>query len=129
MNKKRILKLADALEAKTTPVKGFNMGDWFVWGKGLLRQYAHYFEEVREHAQCGTRACLAGHTITMFPRIEVDPDCKYVDAAAAEILGLNEDQRDALFMPDDGAGWIKLYSRARAVKTLRHLAETGEVKW
>lgn len=110
MNKERILKLADVIEAtphKPEPktkrpnsnLRGFNMASW----------------------HCGTVGCIAGWAGKIF-------DCHY--AYAGEALDLPWATSDALFMAK-GIHWSRMdqIKPAHAAAVLRHLAETGKVDW
>lgn len=84
---------------------------------------------------CGSAACIAGWTCTLFAAEigELHPDA--IDAQT--VLGINDDQGDLLFLPglDDGdfnpsfREWPQIYTRAGAVVVLDHLIATGKVDW
>ena len=89
--------------------------------------------------ECGTPGCIAGWAIVYGDR--KNEPLSYLRACT--ILGLNVDQADDLFVPEeedacyradtvtfDGASDDpRFISKDRAVAQLRHLAATGEVDW
>lgn len=75
--------------------------------------------------ECNTAACIAGWTVALL----APEEARAADAVTAMyLLGLDERQRGALFMPP-GYHQAGRYSRAQAVAVLDHLIETGEVSW
>ena len=74
---------------------------------------------------CGTPCCIAGHTVAMKSEGNL-VDMKYeIWSKAREILGLSFEQSQKLFRP-----CIPTNPTLRdALKTLRHLRDTGEVRW
>lgn len=112
MNAENILKVAKAIEQHSIPDLGFNMG--VVCGK------ARYDLPDLSGHNCGTVACVAGWTNKVF-------NTPASAAAAGDILGLSDDVSELLFLPE---GWTENDIKPdQAVRTLRHLAETGEVDW
>lgn len=129
MNTERILELADLIEAGQ-PDLYFNMATWGEQARNFV---------ATEHA-CGTAACIAGWTLARFgksgratkvdhrrPRDFDDS----VSKAAAAVLGLNRSEAYDLFVPNSGLNGVDVYevTADHAVRTLRHLAKTGEVDW
>ena len=110
MNRKNILKVANAIESACRPDAkpeiGFNMGVWKASGR---KDYTGH--------DCGTVACIAGWTEHLFPKT-----CPPIS------LGIDIHQFEALSMPP---GWrtSRSYTPQHAVAVLRHLAETGRVDW
>lgn len=128
MNVEHINQVADAIEQHTIPWLGFNMSSY------KANKYAD-----RSNHDCGTTACIAGWANAIrLGLTENTPDeygwCRHTGAALW--LGLSENQADDLFYarnhPDyweNGyAAWDTI-SADQAVRTLRHLAKTGEVDW
>jgi hypothetical protein len=137
MNKKNILRVADAIE-KGELVKrgiGFNM-------QVMTATTNHYLCDRLD--SCGTVACLAGWAHGLrYPRrsinrliadAKIETDAETGDfggvtwVSGAEFLGLDFDQAHELFLPSGVGPWDKI-TPAHAVAVLRHLAETGEVDW
>lgn len=130
VNAENILKVADAIERHTISWLGFNMRSWYADeknGTGYPDQSGH---------KCGTVACVAGWATVVELGEEAAkaafdaarPDRKLITmdllSSPEEFLGINDEQAEALFYgadSDEGPD--------QAVRTLRHLAETGEVDW
>lgn len=117
MNRENILKVADAIEQHSIPDLGFNMSD-------VVFTYSHGHFDKSGH-DCNTVACIAGWAKAASLGHKPGNDTRIDDV---EIwLGIDDVQAAELFMPDD---WeYGGYTPAQAVRTLRHLAETGEVRW
>jgi len=129
MNKKRILELANIIEAGDTQL-GFNMESW----------QSHTNEDHSGHG-CGTTACIGGWAVarwgtsgrarkldgTRLDRL----DYHQIKDAATDILDLDRRTARFLMIPGQASAGQGLEDipQAQAVVTLRHLAETGEVKW
>ena len=113
MNVENILKVAEAIEQHSIADLGFNMS--IVTGPvrpDRLDMSGH---------NCGTVACIAGWTNAVFKNASPHTP------AAAGYLGLEADQADELFCPE---GWMDGDIKPeQAVRTLRHLAVSGEVDW
>lgn len=134
-NIERLTILADALENKTTPIKGFDMSS-FVVGKGLFDDPKSIYRAIQgleEDSSCFTAACLAGHTVTLFEPPYYGGN--FVDIAQY-ILGLTRSEAERLFMPTPPSEsttttinyWESL-TRKQAITTLRHFIKTGEIDW
>ena len=125
MNKERVLKLADDLEADEKFV--FDMGS-FVDKLDDPAWYAKYApaENIPEN-HCGTACCIAGYVSLVY----VDPLTKsWVMAEVAQTyLGLTGEQASELFEVESDDVDLTDITRTQAVATLRNLAETGEVNW
>ena len=135
INRKRILKLAEKIEANI-----------FLASKSNLKAYNpklgcgvdNYFNMGFYQFDCGSPACLAGHTvnewgITYHPNNISDLCAMDVFDLAKDFLGLNEYIAECLFSPFTSKQLEKADADAItprwAAKVLRHLAETGEVRW
>lgn len=118
MNKERILDLADFLENEVSD-KHFSMHNWV----------------------CGTTACIGGWCEARQKGAAPGDYLGSLDfsgpEAAEAYLGLTDEQEQLLFYPSEDEAWCAqcdplepdFISRTRAIATLRHLAETGEVNW
>lgn len=116
MNKQKILDLADFIE--NLPPKQFNMAVYGV---------AH---------ECGTIACIAGWaavlegaTVDKHESFHILGEWIGAHKFAAKALGINEKTSLDLFTPIDEHESLSDITKEQAVKTLRKLAETGEVDW
>lgn len=99
---------------------------------------------------CNTTCCIAGAADSFFgerigiARVKADhaltgrPEEVYglLHGDARELLGLTHDQAEYLFTPCNPyahhaapAGTSRYISPARAARTIRHLIETGDVRW
>lgn len=113
VNAENILKVADAIEQHSIPDLGFNMGVVHGNANPGLRDLSGH--------NCGTVACIAGWTHQVFKT------GGHTISPAGYVLGLNEQESEALFLPE---GWADdEIGPQQAVRTLRHLAATGEVDW
>ena len=121
MNKERILEIADLIEAGHERM----VFDMEVFGD--------------EHP-CGTAACIAGWTVARFGENddaeEIDHrrplgDGDDVFDGALSVLGLSFPEAQRLFAPNERRDGVSMseITAEHAVRTLRHLAETGEVDW
>jgi len=120
MNKRNINHLADVIESERW---GFDMGDG-----------DHIDAPNNNQHRCGSAGCIGGHATSEWPNVRRGQSWDH--AALRKKLGITRDQHEALCFPDTreayyfaikgGRGHV---TRARAVATLRRLAETGEVKW
>lgn len=127
MNKERLLKVADAIEAslkpEAKPVAGFNMRFYSARNEVTTPDHTGH--------GCGTVCCVAGWTTIV--RSGVVPSGIVEDDLVMDIelnwLELDYNQTD-LFYP-----WSVLTSEwsnipaEQAVRTIRHLVETGVVDW
>ena len=121
MNKERILEIADLIEAGHERMV-FDMTEWG-----------------GEHP-CGTAACIAGWTVARFGwngrAMQIDHrrplgGGRDVFDGAQCVFGLAYSEAQRLFAPNerrDGADMWEVTAE-HAVRTLRHLAETGNVDW
>lgn len=116
MNRKNILKVADAIEQHSIPDLGFNMA--------RARDTASAeFPDMSGH-QCRTVSCIKGWAEAL-SQAEVSGGRRGDDGY--HYLGLSNHVGMALFLP---VRWcLGTYTPAQAVRCLRHLAETGEVRW
>jgi hypothetical protein len=116
-----ILRVADAIETHSIPGLGFNMGAYI----GPATEHA---KDLSGH-RCGTIACIAGWTYAVRNKVqspEPVPTLDFDYDAEGVWLGLNDDLTHDLF---HGYSNSRLVKPAQAVRTLRHLAATGEVSW
>lgn len=129
MNRDRIQALMDLLEG--VPDDKFDMRYLFVQpgGEGLWAgdaPKARLGRRVQTFVKhCGTAACIAGWTAVL-----ADPRGQVADwgsEKAAEYLGISDSQGNRLFVPSELSS--PRYTRAAAIATLKHLLETGEVRW
>lgn len=80
--------------------------------------------------ECGTVACLAGSIMAMKNPVAF---LRYIDGEnvtrpwnfAAELLGLDDDQEDDMFLPTR----CSHRTLPDALQMLRHYAQTGEIVW
>ena len=88
--------------------------------------------------ECGTAACIAGWAVARYGACGQQHDFDHerplragVDEYARRGLCLTEEEARSLFLPNprrDGLGLAEV-TADHAVRTLRHLAATGEVDW
>jgi hypothetical protein len=129
MNKERILDLADIIENDRLENVEFDMST----------PASH---TPRIHPECGTAACIAGYVMCAaygnLRAKQFQCTCYWdnFSVRAARILGLNTEQRRQLFTPTPhnsntpvGFGEDYYFTKERAVRTLRHFAETGKIDW
>lgn len=102
MNVQRINELADIIEA--LPDSSFDMTRF-------------------TDNECGTPLCIGGWAVWHFDRKNFAVG--HIEHKAAKVLGLNLEQH-GIFYPDC---LFHSVSKHDAAATLRHLAETGDVKW
>lgn len=124
MNKERILELAHFMEKSLLK---FNMA---------TTQSYYVLDE-----SCGTAGCIAGHAAILWRPVRIDAarfgynviyhrcDIKSLQ----NLLGLNNEVFDSLIMPtllNDGVSYATGgINKAWAIRTLRHLVDTGKVDW
>lgn len=132
MNKKNILRVADAIEKGELVKRGIGFNMEAVISIATDRRKDHV-------DSCGTVACIAGwaHCVR-YPRrklarliADTEDYAHYESVAwesAVDFLGLSEETADDLFQPSGAGPWTYI-TPAQAVRVLRHLAETGKVDW
>ncbi len=127
MNKERLLALADRIENLDGEL-GFNMAHWYDENSGLDDMSGH---------DCGTVACIAGHAVDMFgEKGWLRNAYRYhslvisVSENARRLLDLERQISDELFGENVVTG-MELWGirPLTAAKVIRHLIETGEVRW
>lgn len=129
MNTVRILAVADAIEQHSILNLGFNMGFFFGTGGELPDLSGH---------DCNTTACIGGHARALMAGGDLNA-AVFGEYDEQEWLDIDQATTNQLFYADnhpmarsDPATWVgtfKSISPAQAVRTLRHLAEIGEVDW
>ena len=141
MNKQRIRHLANVLE-RAHP-SNFRMDMWLTnrmdvnvsSTRLMLDRMGKY--PAREESDCRTVACVAGWAVLLYGRPEHVPlRVNHLQRWAADLLGLDLQTADELFMPSSGNDIraavhvpLRELTVSQAVETLRGLAETGEVHW
>jgi len=134
MNVENILKVADAIEARSIAWLGFNVRSWYADRNDGLSGIE--YKDQSGH-KCGTVACIAGWATAVeigetvlteeFEAIRLRGK-QLVNlplvSTPEEFLGIDEDQANDLFYgaEDDT-------KPEKAVRVLRNLAETGVVDW
>jgi hypothetical protein len=107
--------------------------------------FLYTFDEEPDHEysvdnsghDCGTVACIAGHAVLIDHNVNAEPTYeeaqKLMNTAflgeARQILGLDYDTAYELFFAREAPISRHRIKSDQAVRTLRHLAETGEVDW
>jgi len=133
MNKDRIERLADFIEKSETEIQ-------------MRREFEPPFleQDPRSHPiECYTAACIAGFACAMGQangELVIQSNDNHYMGIAAGYLGIDPDGefdnvRD-LFMPSlpryrwsSGPEALGYITKKMAVKTLRHLAQTGDIDW
>jgi hypothetical protein len=124
MNPERVLAVAAAIKA--APAHKFNMKQYFL----DLATGANICDSLHrvKIEECSTAACVAGWT-----NIARGANGNWSGPSTEALwLDLNIRQQNALFNPP---GWAdetvtkKRFTKSRAVAVLKHLAETGVVRW
>ena len=139
MIKKRILRLADAIEdgirLDEEPVI-FSMACYY--DKGRTTMVGHHYE-----TECGTYCCIGGHAVLLFGSPEDIAEMLSFPIAmtkriARRLLRLTDPEADLLLMPclpevasyTSGDPQDKRYiDSVRAADQLRHFATHGKVDW
>lgn len=127
-NVENILKVAEAIERRSVPGLGFNMG-WLTLQSSTMPLLGIDHLHVEN---CGTVACIAGWANALAGSLE-EPTFK----VAKDFLGLDGAQHSQLFYasnhPDkterDDTGPLDTIDPVQAVRTLRRFASTGLVDW
>jgi hypothetical protein len=117
MNVENILRLADAIEKRSIAGLGFNMMNWI----------DTTLPDVAGHP-CGTAACIAGWAYILNTGRMQEHSDEPLWVTAQKLLGLDVEDADNLFEPGNPDTWADITDQ-QAVRTLRHLAATGEVNW
>ncbi len=126
LNIERLTLLRDTID-NLSPTK-FNMNYWCTGGN--ISQLKH---------DCGTAGCIGGWAEVLFFPIELlaKDTWRHNTYDVGEELGLDSDQTNALFFPDDvdfgedpdSVTSIDQLTQAQAVETLTRLIDTGMVDW
>lgn len=127
INKERVLKLADHIE-KCEHVKDVDAKN-----DGKFKDHLFCIEDWK-FPNCGSPACIAGHTVHLFTEIQgkmtFPSNLKGLTGHyASKILGLSKEQAGDLFTPSMMNVPIYAITPKVAAETLRHLARTGIVAW
>ena len=121
MNVENIRRVADAIEKHEIKDLGFNMR---VYGSSVFKWADH------TGRGCGTTACIAGWAAIIggfrSPETIRDRDGFVISKFAQDFLDIGSYEESELFEPDVNREEI---SAEQAVRTLRHLADTGRVEW
>ena len=145
MDRKRITALADYIEQDDKAL--FYMEDFLQWldkdDPDDMAAAATVAKLTEDHGAppahfCGTAACIAGYTVLAVKagalgapiRPTWDPDRQqYIHFMSfnCTVLDIDGDTATTLFTPSCVP--LHTITRAEAVRTLRHLAETGVVDW
>ena len=107
MNKENVLELAEYIELQ--PREMFDMSSW---------------GDDHDGNPCGAPACIAGHCHRMIGGQSMD--CCEILGSASSFLDIPAEMAFDLFEPLFIPGKV---TASRAVRQLRHFAETGEVDW
>ena len=118
MNKANILRIADAIEKHEIEDLGFHMAAFHITG---------IYADLSGHG-CKTTACIAGWTLSLLKPKWEDLNAHDIEQGARSILGLDQEQAEDLFYLPDYMSRNSVTAK-QAARTLRHLAETGEVDW
>lgn len=125
MNTTNILAVADAIEQHTIEDLGFNMALW----AGEPEDYPAAIDKSGHN--CGTVACIGG-TADALRLKTTDPEV-LLSANVSDTekwLGIDSKTAASLFFMDgEGPTALAKVSASQAVRTLRHLAATGNVDW
>lgn len=123
MNRERILELADRIEAMphyniVARMLGLELDDRRITdAEGGMFTMAMW----RQSSSCGTVACVGGWTQQLWGSENMD------DHEVGALLGLDWPTTSRLFYPHE-TDWTDT-TPAQAARVLRHLAETGELRW
>lgn len=122
VNAQNILKVADAIEQHTIADLGFNMVMW--------RQFARDDAPDMSGHNCGTTACVAGWACAVLLNDLEAVDALGMTEMGRDFFGLDHDQSFELFIAQGRAeSDMADVPQDQAIRTLRHLAATGEVDW
>lgn len=107
-------------EIEATKEIGFNMGDYVTKDAYDL-----------SGRSCGTVACIAGHAYSIVKNGVVDTEVAWREAedVGAEFLDLGMSDADALFYGYGASCPLDAITPQKAIRTLEHLRDTGEVDW
>ncbi len=131
MNKDNLKKLIKVMKEKKY---GFVMGILYIDTDDKMNKYLNKPKLITEEEAniCGTAGCIAGHCY-LISKQKVEYDLTEI---GGDFLGLSDTQTVRLFVPNNhyasykvGKKSKKFITRARAIKVLENLLETGEVDW
>ena len=120
MNVERIIELANHIEALDHAPK-------LCWVESSEK-----FDMSKWNYECGSPACMAGHALWLLDKHLKNRNHRTVEAAAAELLELDEDDAEALFTPVErymGIWQLSEIEPKTAAAVLRNFAKTGNVEW
>lgn len=123
MNVENILKVADAIEQHTIPDLGFNLT---YYSADIAKESGDDVQLI-DHSghSCGTVACIAGYCAALRTG---DANDAWV-LSEAKFLGITYSKGEELFGCNMAERDRNKITSDQAVRTLRHLAATGEVDW
>lgn len=122
MNIDLMKQVAADIVIAAVPDLGFNMCSWVDEADALNPDMSGH--------HCGTVACIAGWTIASVKGLPV-LQAMYsglVEAEAADLLDLDEDEADILFRPPISLDWSKATPEI-AAKAILNMIETSDPKW
>jgi hypothetical protein len=124
MNKERMLKLADFIEA--LPPKQFNMQFWAVNNNNVSGRRDVDPKTINPH-QCGTTACIAGWAVYLFAKRDPVDQNYWISFGeeAQDLLGLTLDQRENLFLSDCWGEAPEHITREMAAAKIRKMVASG----
>lgn len=132
MNKEMILKVADAIEHDKLDGVVFNMA-WFV--RPFDEEHTPHSIRHRTTMTCGTACCMAGYTLVCngaSRKSSLGAFSTDEFMHAPKLLGLDYFTQGKKLFFGKGSMYeneLDLMPAAYAAKTLRHLAETGNIVW
>jgi hypothetical protein len=124
VNAENILKVADAIETHSIPDLGFNL-TFYMSDIGQDEYDTDLIIVDRSGHNCGTVACIAGWSAALRTGSALDASVM----SEALYLGLDYSSGAKLFGCDMPINERNVVTQEQAVRTLRHLAATGEVDW
>lgn len=113
MNTENLLRVADAIEKHEVPGLGFNMAS-----------FESEYRRDMSGRSCGTTACIAGWTDTVFGR-----RIRGSDGRARSDLGLSFDEATDLFYAGPSGIDLERVTAGQAICTLRYAAAHGRIDW
>lgn len=137
MNRKRLARLAHAIEHHHKKKLGFNMRAFYSPEKEIWRSPLAHKDRYR-NTDCGAVACIAGHAVAYFQSVRVLVELQTQDfedgtdfrvfEIARKILDLEASEATRLFVPSVGVT-LDYITVDQAVTVLKHAADTGVIDW